>query len=288
MKRILGTVMIASALALAGCGGGSETTSDPVEVVIVEQAPTEPAATASAATESAATDAGAAVEVAVAAGGDAEGQAAPGNGAPQGMWPGVSGEVTAVDGSTLTVQDQRQQTTVAVVLTADTQVVTQAAVALADIAVGETVTAMGAQEGELFTATRVQVGATGGFGGGPGGGPGGGMTPPDGQQPPSDMTPPAGDQAPPSGDGSGGPPADMGGAFLSGTVTAASASGLTVTTADGAAVQIVLAEGGAATQQVAGTVADITVGAQITASGEGDEITITATRIEIRTAAGLQ
>jgi hypothetical protein len=59
------------------------------------------------------------------------------------MAPGVMGTVLAVDGSAVTVQDSRQQGNVAVTLTENTQIFKQATIAMTDVAVGESLTAMG-------------------------------------------------------------------------------------------------------------------------------------------------
>ena len=303
MKRALVTALIAGALALAGCGGdeqpAAEATSAPAEIVIATAAPAEAVAeaVAEAAAEAVAAPAeevgatGEAAADATAVDAPAADAAAPAPGGPGGEGPGVSGEVVAVDGSTVTVQDGRQQATITVLLGDDTQYFTQAAVDLANVAVGETVTAMGTQEGDVFTALRVQVGDEApGLGGGPQGGGPGGLTPPDGQQPPSDLTPPADGQQPPdaAGGSAGGPPAGMGGARLAGTVTASAAGSLTVATAEGATVQVVLAEGGRVTQQAQTTAADITVGTQIMVTGAADGATVTATSVQIMTGVGPQ
>lgn len=276
MQRIIVTALIAGALALGGCGGDNQQASEAASAAEIVIATTESTAGIGAAT-GAETGAAGATAADAAAPAAPEDQPAPGEGAPAGMRPGVSGEVVAVDGATVTVQDQRQQSTVSVLLSDDTQFFTQAAVDLANVAVGESVTAMGTQAGDVFTAMRVQVGAGSSFGGGPQGGGPGGMTPPDGQQPPDA-----------AGDNAGGPPGDMDGAMLVGTVTAASAEGLTVTTADGATVQVVLADGAQATQQAQTTAADITVGSQIMATGEPDGATVTATSVQIMAGPGFQ
>lgn len=194
--------------------------------------------------------------------------------------PGVMGQVIKVNGSTITVQDRRQGTETSVVVTSNTKIYKEGATDLASVPTGETIMAMGEQNGDTFTATQVRVGAMNGPGRGLGGAPlqGG---PGSGDQPPAGAQPPADGQQPPSG-ANGGPP--LGGApggMLAGTVKSASADGLTVETADGNTVQVVLAAGGQVTQQVEGSLADVTAGATIMAMGTVDGSTMTAAQIMI-------
>ncbi len=256
MKQMLRTAVVVGGLALvlSACGGQEAT----------------PAAAASAAPNSTAP----AVQVVNAS------QSAPGNGAPAGMGPGAMGHVTKVDGSTITVQDQRQGTETSVVVTSDTKIYKEGTVDLASVPTGETVMAMGELKGTTFTANQVRVGAMGGPGGGSGGappqgGPGAGNQPPAGDQPPADG------QQPPNGANDGPPEGGAAGAILAGTVKSASADGLTVETTDGQTVQVVLASGGQVTQQVAGTLSDITTGTSIMAMGTADGSTVTAAQIMI-------
>jgi hypothetical protein len=193
------------------------------------------------------------------------------------MAPGVLGTVLAVDGSAITVQDSRQQSNATVTLTDNTQIFKQATIAMTDVAVGESLTAMGSLNDDVFTAAQIRIGveaapadAAGGISRPNGGGQPGG-NPPDGGQPPAGGQPPSGnhDQARPAGQP------------LFGTVTAVSSDALTVETTSGSTVQVQLAANGQMTRQVAGTSADIVAGVQIMARGEQSDATITATRIDI-------
>lgn len=201
----------------------------------------------------------------------------PGQGAP-----GLMGAITAVDGATITVTDQRQQRATLVTLTAETQLLKQVTIDLAAVSVGETISAFGSQEGESFVAQQVQIGVTTGPGnGGLGMGGPGGMTPPDGRQAPG--TEANGDRA---ADAPGGGPAGMPGdrgARLTGTVTQVAAGIITVQTTDGATVQVTLASDGQITQQVAGTSADLTTGLQVMVMGEQTATGITAQQIQLLT-----
>ncbi|HEY7103210.1 MAG TPA: hypothetical protein VH573_16370 [Mycobacteriales bacterium] len=171
-------------LLLAGCGGGSSTSDS------AAAAPA-PSATASP--------------------GSAGGSGAPG----RGRGPAASGEIAAVTGKTLQVQNSQSQTAVTwSASTAFTKTVP------ATLAVGDCVTATGtAGSGSALTATSVRVLSTGGTctpnrNGGPAGGP--------------DRTPrprPSGGFSPPAGRAGGGQ--DFATAF--GTVSAVSASTVTVT-----------------------------------------------------------
>lgn len=201
----------------------------------------------------------------------------PGQGAP-----GLMGTITAVDGATITVTDQRQQSATLVTLTAETQLLKQVTIDLAAVPVGETLSAFGSQEGESFVAQQVQIGVTTGPGnGGPGMGGPGGMTPPDGMQAPN--TEANADRAAGApGGGPGGMPGDRG-ERLTGTVTQVAAGIITVQTTDGATVQVTLASDGQITQQVAGTSADLTTGLQVMVMGEQTETGITAQQIQLMT-----
>ena len=64
--------------------------------------------------------------------------------------PGAMGTVLAVDGSTITIQDSRQQSNTTVTLTDNTQIFKQATIAMTDVAVGESLTALGSLNGRQF------------------------------------------------------------------------------------------------------------------------------------------
>lgn len=233
--------------------------------------------------------------------GGTSGNAPPSGGAPGGgvaqRSPGVMGEVVSVSDSSITVQDQMQDSTTVVALTTSTEIFKQESITIADVAVGSTVQARGSLDGDTFTATQVQVrtadesetvspdggtgggmGQPGGMGGGPGGmggGMGGGGTPPE-----PVGTPPAGSEQTTSSDTTT-QPAGSPGDHISGTVEAVTDDTITLTTADGSTVAVVLATDGEIVQRVAGTTDDLSAGVWVRAMGELSDSTLTATRIDI-------
>lgn len=188
----------------------------------------------------------------------------------------VMGEISAIDGTALTLQSQMQQSTFTVALTDSTQFFKYATSDLASLPVGESISVLGQQDGTVILATVVQVGgeaqALGLLGmGGPGGGPQGAA---DGQggpggQPPSDQggqsgQPPAGNESnaqPPA--GSTPQPGQVGGQRIAGTIESVAGDTIMVKTDDGSTVQVKLAEGGQILLRVATNSADLTVGAQV-------------------------
>jgi hypothetical protein len=104
-----------------------------------------------------------------------------GQGLGSGRGQGISGTVESIDGSTLSLK-LNDGSTVKVSLAADGVVRHQVEGTIADVKVGERVVAIGAQSGDSFAATAIQVG--GGQGGAPPGqggaapGQGGGQTNP--------------------------------------------------------------------------------------------------------------
>jgi len=215
--------------------------------------------------------------------------AAPSHGPGQ-FGRGAMGKVTSVDGSMITIQDQRQQNAITVTLTDSTKVFKQTAITLADAPVGESISAIGQQGSDVFTATQVLIGqATVVTGMAPGGPPQQGGDHPNNGQPPANG--PQGNPLQGNGPQRGGPPGNRpqgngpqpghGGARLFGTIEQVSSDTITVKLTDNSTVQLKLATNGQVLQQVAGTSADITVGAQIRVMGEQNAAAVTATQIEI-------
>jgi hypothetical protein len=204
--------------------------------------------------------------------------------------PGATGQVVSVSGSTITLQDPRQSGTTTVELTGSTQIFKQATIAVANVPVGESVNAVGTQEGDTFTATLVRVGAPGAAdvaGASGGNGPRGG-----GQ---------AGGAPRQGGNGSGGGQSQANGAGQSsrnpgaapaarvaGTVEQVTGDTIAVKASAGTTAQVRLAQNGRVTQQVAGTVADITPGVRIVVAGDRHDTTVTATRVEVMPASQQQ
>ncbi len=186
------------------------------------------------------------------------------------------GQVVSIDGTTMVVKGQGDQgADITVTLNDSTKISKQTTVDIASVPVGESVTAMGVQEGNVFTATQIRIGATTDAGGP--GGRGAGGTPQAGG-PGADQqggTPPAGgaDQQGQAGGNRG--------QRLSGTVEALADGTLTVKTTDGTSILVRLAENGQVTQQVDGTQADITVGAQVMVVGAQTDSAVTATQISV-------
>ena len=196
------------------------------------------------------------------------------------------GQVVSIDGTTMVVKGQGDQgTDITVTLNESTKITKQTTVDIASVPTGETVTAMGVQEGDVFTATQVRVGATANPGAGPNGTPQADGTPQAGG--------PGGDQqgapngTPPSG-GQGGQGQRGGGQRISGTVESVADGVLTVKIADGTSIQVHLAENGQVTQQAAGTQADITVGAQVMVVGAQTDSAVTATQVNVMPATANQ
>ncbi|NTU79180.1 MAG: hypothetical protein HGA45_07225 [Chloroflexales bacterium] len=185
---------------------------------------------------------------------------------PLGM-PGVMGEISAVEGNTLTVSGQDQQTAT-VELTDSTMITKQLTITLSDILVGDTLMAVGTQDGDVLTATEIRVGD---MGAGPGGdGPAAGAPPAGGQPGGPGGQPGAGpDGAPQPGD------------RLVGTVETIASDTITVTTQDGTSVQVKLASDGQVRTQAEATTADLTVGTWVIVGGDQSDTAIVAVQIQI-------
>jgi hypothetical protein len=181
------------------------------------------------------------------------------------------GQVASINGTTMIVQGQGQQSTVfTVTLTDNTRITKQTTVDIASAPVGESISAVGTLDGDVFTATQVRIGATTAAGG-----PGAGLQGQggNGRQPqPNGTAQPGGNR----------------GQRLVGAIEQVSGSTLTVKTAEGTIVQVHLADNGQATQQVAGTQADITVGAQVMVIGAQKDSVVTATQVNVTPAAAKQ
>lgn len=206
------------------------------------------------------------------------------SGGGRGDFPGASGEIAAVDGSTAQVQSQVSGQ-VAVSWTGSTDFTKQVAARLADVKVGDCVmVASGQRAGSdggsadstvAATTVRISEKTDGSCApGGPGGGPGGA---PDRTELPEGATPPDGGDQPRV--------RSFGGAF--GEVTAVSASGFTVDSArpgsDNTASTKVTVRGTTTySQQAKGAASDVKVGGCMTATGKTDDTgAITATAIQL-------
>ncbi len=169
--------------------------------------------------------------------------------APAGMQnrgPHVHGTVTAVSGTTITITEMRDNTTYTIDASAatfkkGTEGAEPTTVTIAEIAVGDEVSAMGTISGTTVTATEVMEGSFMGRGG-----PG----------------------------GKGG----RGGRGVMGTVSAVNGNVITVTDRDGTSYTV-NAGNASVEKMVAGALADIAVGDTIGVDGTKDGTTVTATRI---------
>jgi len=90
-------------------------------------------------------------------GGQGGGQAGAGGGFGRGNGGGVAGTVSAVSGNTITIATRNGDTT-NIQLAADGTVRKQVDGQLSDITPGEQIVAFGAQSGDIFQATSIQVG----------------------------------------------------------------------------------------------------------------------------------
>ena len=221
-------------------------------------------------------------------------------GGPGGL-AGIGGEVTAIDGSTITVENQGRDgttTTLTVETDDDTSVTTSLAGTVDDLAVGDTIVAFGETTDEQFVASSVDEGAGGMRGpvfqaGGPSGAPGGDVATSGTGRPPvftEGQTPPDGSM--PAGGPAGGPPSgqtvQMDGRLVAGTIVEIDDSTITVESQDG--VQTVVALDDATTITVSEDLAlsDIAIGSTIRVSGDDtdgtvDETTVHASSITVTT-----
>ncbi|MET0911025.1 MAG: hypothetical protein ABWZ99_16285, partial [Ilumatobacteraceae bacterium] len=157
---------------------------------------------------------------------------------------GLGGEVTAIDGSRITVENQGRDgttTELTVETTDDTTVTATTEGTVDDLAVGDTIVAIGEAGDDRFVASMITEGAgvMGGpvFQGGPGG-PGGDGQPPvfvDGELPDGSIpAPPEGGQGGfPEGGPTDAPRGQMAGQLVTGTITEIGESTVTVESADG-------------------------------------------------------
>ncbi len=215
----------------------------------------------------------------VAATGDTS--ADPGTGTPGGpggvgrpAGRGTGGEITAIDGTTITLDADGDTYTVS---TSDnTEVSETVEGSVTDIAVGDTIVVIGEVADGAVTAESISEGGLGGGPGGPGGGPSGDFEPPsdgqlpDGFDPPEDFDPTQG----------GGPPGGFGG-FTNGEVTGVDGSTLTVTTDDDETVTVTVADDTTFTITLEREVDDLEVGDTIQVVGEVDGSNVEATVIRL-------
>ncbi len=153
--------------------------------------------------------------------------------------PHVGGEITAINGSALTVSDKRSGTSYTVETSGATIMKDGASAELSSFAVGDRVMAEGTINGTTVTATKVFGGIKGSFGGHGGRGKGHGVM---------------------------------------GEVTAVNGSTITVTGMDGTSYTV-NADGASVKRIAAGALSDIAVGDRIGVHGEVSGTNVTATTI---------
>jgi len=210
-----------------------------------------------------------------------------GNEGFQGRLPGASGEITAIDGTTLTVKD-RQNKSVKVTTTASTRITIEKTVMVSDIAKGDRISVNGTQSGTTIAASRIAVldmqprgnrrGSQGGAKPGSGSGTNGSQ---------NGLGPPGGFN------GQGGPPGtgaignSVGGAnrrqlggFAFGTVTKIDGGTITISGFNGSTTIVKTTSSTTVTKSVQGSFSDLKVGQNIRAVGTtGSDGTVAATSI---------
>lgn len=196
----------------------------------------------------------------------------------------TSGEVTAVDGDTLTVEavdpDGSARTTT-VVASSETVITETMEGTLADLAVGDDVVAMAEETDDGMALRSITEGESLRSGSEPpqgGGAPPQGMEPPGGGSAPAEgMEPPAGMEAPTEGES----PSPQGGAVVAGEIVAVDATSVTIRTSDDESVVLSATEDSTVRLTETRSVSDIAVGDTITAMGSTDGDTVRATEIVI-------
>ena len=215
---------------------------------------------------------------------------APGIGGPG----GAGGTVTAIDGSTITVENQGRDgttTTLTVETDDDTTVSTTLEGSIDDLAVGDTIVAFGETSDDEFVASSINegMGAIGGpvFQGN--GTPGADGQPPvfidgaapDGSIPAPPDAPTSGQLGGPDGGPGGRAGGPMAGQLVTGTITEIGDSTITVETNDGVETVINVDDDTTITVAVDKELSDIDVGSTIRVSGDNTDDTIAATSIVI-------
>jgi hypothetical protein len=198
-----------------------------------------------------------------------------GNGGPafQTRFPGANGEITAINGSTLTLKD-RQGQSVQVKTTNSTTVTVEKTVGVDAIKTGDRITVAGDGSGSAIAATRItvtdlQINGRGGGQGGPppAGAPGGG-----------NFTPPTGGQRRNFGGENGNGQAP--GGFAVGTVTKVDGGTITIKSFDGATKTVTTSSTTKVMKGEKGSLSDLKVGQNVRATGDKDSAgNVTATAI---------
>jgi hypothetical protein len=209
--------------------------------------------------------------------------------------PGVMGAIDKIEGNIITVKSPFDDTSSKVQLADDAKLTKQAEGALSEIKVGDSVTAVGAREGETLQAEMLRIGGAGGMmmGGGPimFGGPGpsaGGNVPADGSQPqvrPFNRGVPGGAQgAAPGGRMLSGEMPEM----VSGTVEEIEGSTMTLKDTEGKSTTVEAKEDAIVLKQVEIDPSELKVGETIVANGTRNGDVLEATQVQVMPDAALR
>jgi hypothetical protein len=211
---------------------------------------------------------------------------AAGSGGFQGRLPGTAGQITAIDGTTLTVKD-RQNQSVKVTISGSTRITIQKTVAVSDIAKGDRLSVTGKKSGTTIAASRIsimdlQLGGQGRrFQGGTTPGSGTGTNgPPNGFRRPGGFT---GQGGPPPTDANGNPVGGTNlrlGGIAFGTVTKIDGGTITMSGFDGSTTTVTTSSSTTVTKSAPGALSDLKVGQNVRAVGStGTDGTVAATAI---------
>lgn len=204
--------------------------------------------------------------------------AGPGRGdVPGGAGRGTRGEVTAIDGTRLTVRATDQQgatSTVVVETTAETDVTESVDGSLADLKTGDTIVVMGDDASGSITATSITAGQMPMGGGGAQQGRPEGFQRPEGSQPPGGA---AGRRTAPQQPADGQRP----GGVTTGEIASISDATITIKDQDGETVTVTTTPETTVRVTKTRAVSDIDVGDTITAMGETSEGVVKASVIRI-------
>jgi hypothetical protein len=207
-----------------------------------------------------------------------------GSGGFQGRFPGTSGQITAIDGTTLTVKDRRNQS-VKVTTSDSTRVTIEKTVTVSDIASGDRISVTGTKSGTTVAASRIAItdlqlpapGSGSQSGTTPGSGPNGSQN---GFGPPGGFN---GRGGPPATDANGNPINRANrrpGGFTFGTVTKVDGGTITISGFDGSTTTVTTTSSTTVTKSVQGSFSDLKVGQTVRATGAtGSDGTVAATSI---------
>jgi hypothetical protein len=196
-----------------------------------------------------------------------------GNGGFRGRVPGTAGEITAIDGTTLTVKD-RQNQSVKVTTSDSTRITIEKTVTVSAIATGDRISVTGTQSGTTVAASRISIMDRQARVPGTGSG-GGGLGPPGGFN---------GRGGPPSTGANGNPNGRVNGrapgGFAFGTVTKVDGGTITISSFDGSTTTVTTTPSTTVLKSVQGSFSDLKLGQKVRAIGTtGSDGSVAATSI---------